>query len=326
MRGVVIWSLLGVLVIYLVIGGIVFWRLESGQQELNQKQTSVPVDEQLIIRLIGALNDVGDNRNCSSGNGSEEGWRDLAKSLKIAIDRFNETTHNATQQKAGKWNIPGSMFFAMTVITTIGYGNLYPSTLGGQAFCCIYAILGIPLCLVVLVNIGDKLRALASRLEAVFTVENRSRLFGRHVRSAIILAIGAIVFLFIPSAVFSSLEGWSYGTAIYFSIVSLATIGFGDYVAGINYEGAHAILYRLLMAVWIFLGLSWLSGFINSVQGSLQTVVKDVNDRPLISRINSQEKRKEDSDDKMTECQLMTGEEEAEETGRRTSSTKESQM
>lgn len=56
MRGVVIWSLLGVLVIYLVIGGIVFWRLESGQQELNQKQTSVPVDEQLIIRLIGALN------------------------------------------------------------------------------------------------------------------------------------------------------------------------------------------------------------------------------------------------------------------------------
>lgn len=61
MRGLVLLGLLGVLIVYLVLGGLVFWWLESDneiqqqqQQELNQ--TAVPIDERLIIGLIDALN------------------------------------------------------------------------------------------------------------------------------------------------------------------------------------------------------------------------------------------------------------------------------
>ena len=31
---------------------------------------------------------------------------------------------------------------------------------------------------------------------------------------------------------FTALQGWSYGISVYYSVITLTTIGFGDYVAG----------------------------------------------------------------------------------------------
>ena len=36
--------------------------------------------------------------------------------------------------------LPGSMFFLMTVGTTIGYGNYTPQTVGGQIYVVMYAL------------------------------------------------------------------------------------------------------------------------------------------------------------------------------------------
>ncbi|XP_071948518.1 potassium channel subfamily K member 18-like isoform X1 [Antedon mediterranea] len=55
------------------------------------------------------------------------------------------------------WNFFGSLFFASTVITTIGYGNLAPVTRWGRGFCMIYAVFGIALLLLVLASIGSLL-------------------------------------------------------------------------------------------------------------------------------------------------------------------------
>ena len=43
--------------------------------------------------------------------------------------------------------------------------------------------------------------------------------------------VGIFLFVLIPSAIFRVAEGWSYGECIYYSFITLATIGFGDYVA-----------------------------------------------------------------------------------------------
>ena len=46
------------------------------------------------------------------------------------------------------------------------------------------------------------------------------------------LFVGSIIFIFLPSIVFTSIEDWDYVESIYFSFITLATIGFGDYVPG----------------------------------------------------------------------------------------------
>ena len=41
---------------------------------------------------------------------------------------------------------------------------------------------------------------------------------------------GITVFILIPAYVFSIIEEWSYLDAMYFSVISLTKVGFGDYV------------------------------------------------------------------------------------------------
>ena len=47
----------------------------------------------------------------------------------------------------------------------VGYGNLAPSTSSGQTFCIFYALIGIPLMLLLLGGIGEKLHSAAQRIE-----------------------------------------------------------------------------------------------------------------------------------------------------------------
>ena len=43
----------------------------------------------------------------------------------------------------------------------------------------------------------------------------------------------AVVYVFLPSVIFTLVEeDWSYVDAVYYSFVSLTTVGFGDFVAG----------------------------------------------------------------------------------------------
>ncbi|CAF4886270.1 unnamed protein product [Pieris macdunnoughi] len=56
-----------------------------------------------------------------------------------------------------QWSFSSAFLYSMTVITTIGYGHLSPRTSWGKIVTIFYALLGMPLFLLYLSNVGDLL-------------------------------------------------------------------------------------------------------------------------------------------------------------------------
>ncbi|XP_024941222.1 potassium channel subfamily K member 4 isoform X4 [Cephus cinctus] len=68
-----------------------------------------------------------------------------------------------------RWGISHSIFFASTVLTTIGYGNVVPITHWGKLFCILFALVGIPLTLTVIAGWGRLLAEAVSAIAAEIT-------------------------------------------------------------------------------------------------------------------------------------------------------------
>uniref|UniRef100_A0A8C5MI72 Potassium two pore domain channel subfamily K member 5 n=1 Tax=Leptobrachium leishanense TaxID=445787 RepID=A0A8C5MI72_9ANUR len=161
------------------------------------------------------------------------------------------------------WNWPNAVIFSATVITTIGYGNIAPKTPAGRLFCIFYGLFGVPLCLTWISALGKFFGGRAKRLGVFLTKRGVTLRKAQITCTAIFIIWGVLVHLVIPPFIFMRTEGWTYIEGLYFSFITIATIGFGDYVAGVNPDINYNVLYRYFVELWIYLGLAWLSLFIN---------------------------------------------------------------
>ena len=115
-------------------------------------------------------------------------------------------------------------------INSKGYGHSTPQTIPGKSFCMFYAIIGIPLCLVMFQSVGERLNYFASF--CIQLVKKCIRFKNTEVnQTEMVCVAGALSFLVITggAARFSHYEGWTYFNAIYYCVITLTTIGFGDY-------------------------------------------------------------------------------------------------
>ncbi|XP_049764434.1 two pore potassium channel protein sup-9 [Schistocerca serialis cubense] len=135
--------------------------------------------------------------------------------------------------KAGKqWKFAGAFYYATTVLTTIGYGHSTPNTVGGKLFTMCYAIVGIPLGLVMFQSIGERLNKFSS-----VVIRNVKRMLHCKNEEAseinLIFVVTTLSSLTIAggAAAFSRYEGWTYFDSVYYCFITLTTIGFGDMVA-----------------------------------------------------------------------------------------------
>ena len=63
------------------------------------------------------------------------------------------------------WSWINSLYFSVTTLTTIGYGDLYPTTDVSKLFTILYVITGISIVLYVLSNLQQELILLENRIE-----------------------------------------------------------------------------------------------------------------------------------------------------------------
>ncbi|XP_050693919.1 potassium channel subfamily K member 1-like [Eriocheir sinensis] len=137
------------------------------------------------------------------------------------------------------WLYPECVFFASTIITTIGYGNQAPVTLPGRVFCILYGFVGIPLTLSVIQALGTFFANGASsvyqRLRRVVTCTPLESLKKKGSRGAAVVgAVGALlVYLAVGGAFFTLWEeDWTFFEGFYFCFITMTTIGLGDLVPG----------------------------------------------------------------------------------------------
>ncbi|KAK7904497.1 hypothetical protein WMY93_017104 [Mugilogobius chulae] len=188
---------------------------------------------------------------------------DLNRILEAVSDAAGQGVTITGNKTFNNWNWPNAVIFAATVITTIGYGNIAPKTSSGRVFCIFYGLFGVPLCLTWISELGKFFGGRAKHLGQYLTKKGFSLRKAQFTCTAIFLLWGVLVHLVLPPFVFMSQEGWSYIEGLYFSFVTLTTIGFGDLVAGVEPNKEYPTLYRYFVEVWIYLGLAWLSLFFN---------------------------------------------------------------
>ncbi|XP_035529979.1 potassium channel subfamily K member 17 [Morone saxatilis] len=234
-----------VYVTYVLIGGVVFWKLEG---ELGQKDIGMLLlNKKALLTKYTCLN--------------QEGLEAVAQVVHDASKAGLSLKGNYTTD--GFWKFTSSAVFAATVVTTIGYGNMSPSSTAGQIFCVFFALFGIPLNLVVLSRVGKYMLVIERNISDFIEEKAGRRTCTRFFVHLVSYLSGAVLFFVVPMIVFQQHEGWTYSQAIYYCFITLSTIGFGDFVADNNPDREYPDWYSVLMASWIFFGLAWLALLIN---------------------------------------------------------------
>lgn len=211
-------------VFYLFAGATIFDSLESPHEKKIIKDLNVYV-QQFRTKLA----------NCTDV--TDKVLNDFIREISLANNKGVPATRNVTKEQ--NWSFGNAVFFAGTVLTTIGYGNVSPLTALGKVFCIVFALAGIPATLILLYAIIERLMKLTGHMLAYFTekslqisssvslLNQKLRRSHLHVTFAVLSAVIVLVFFFIvPAAIYSSIEGWTYLNAFYYCFISLTTVSF----------------------------------------------------------------------------------------------------
>ena len=136
----------------------------------------------------------------------------------------------------------GFFFFA-------GYGNVTPLSEGGKIFCILYALLGIPLTLVLISALVERLLLPAGWFLGYLNSRLGHLYQPFHIRVFHLGIVGVgilLLFFLVPAAIFQVLEPeWDYLDSLYYCFISLTTIGLGDYIPGDSPDQKYRAMYKI---------------------------------------------------------------------------------
>jgi len=225
----------------LVLGAFIFGLIEK------------PREEALRVHIRTLREEFLEDNSCVT----DEELENFIVEIIAANDRGVSAVGNVSSEP--NWSFGQSIFFAGTVLTTIGYGHVTPLSEGGKIFCIVYALLGIPLTLIMFTAVVERVMILTSKLLKFLSDQlgHTYNAFNIRIIHLTILLSGLLVFIFlIPAAIFTALEhDWNYLDAFYYCFISMTTIGLGDYIPGDKPSQPQRALYKICTTCYLFIGL-----------------------------------------------------------------------
>ncbi|XP_035741430.1 potassium channel subfamily K member 1-like isoform X2 [Vespa mandarinia] len=243
-------GLLITLMLYTAAGGMVFRQIELPAElaRLERLRTKLRTQRYRFLDTISNNTDVTNLRTLVNVKlrEYEEAIQETAEAGMLvsfvteAIEQDDRGLIELPPISTDRWSVLQAVFFASTVLTTIGYGNVVPSTNYGRIFCILFAIIGIPLTLTVIADWGK----LFAEAVVQLTVIAKSRLSfitatpcftmnlaGRRSVGAVAAVALLFVYLACGAGMFMLWEDdWGFFEGFYFCFVTMTTIGFGDLV------------------------------------------------------------------------------------------------
>lgn len=241
---------------YLLFGASIYYHIES-KQEVEQR--AVDIQERIEINelLVEHLTPLADQTEI----------------LEKVTDYCGKPVTNYTASDDDDdltWSFYHSLFFSFTVCSTVGYGNLAPTTTLGRMIMIAYSLIGIPINGILFAGLGDFFSRTFTGIYRRYKKYKMSHdalyvpmQFGLFATVLIALIPGITFFILLPSLIFSYFEGWPYLLSIYFSYVTTTTIGFGDYVPTFQPGqakkfGVQFIFYQIFIIIWFIFSLGYL--------------------------------------------------------------------
>ncbi|CAF0727131.1 unnamed protein product [Rotaria sp. Silwood1] len=219
------------ILVYLVIGAAIFDKLESTEESIRHANLTAR------IALFQRQHNI-----------SNQDFINLTRTVELRL-----------QYRKKQWKFIGSFYYVTVVLALIGYGHAIPNTFAGRAVTIAYALIGIPMWLIMIQSVGERLNSLIR-----FVLKYIKRKFQKRREPQITAmelltceALLTVLTVATGSYVFHRCENWRYFDAFYYCLLTLTTIGFGDLVPmqKNDYESV-GWLYILFCIMFILTGLT----------------------------------------------------------------------
>jgi len=303
----ILFSHVGLLVLvlaYAFAGAWVFMWLEEDREEENRKAKEAATDHvnDAVRYLKSAFWQYGTNEdkyNYTKNEFKQAVLEDLQALRRHVLTQIDENGYDGTYEFTRDFTFDMSVLFTITIMSTVGYGHISPGTPEGKLFCIFYSLIGIPLLLVFMTQIGDWMavtfRWLYSRIlcrwcrarrrdsELPPGVDRKSKGLAfdevgkeRYMPTDLVMVpitVNLILifgFIFIGALAFAAWEDWDPIASAYFCFITLTTIGFGDFYPVKAFEKfatdpVAAMKMSFVLAYCIF-GMTLLSMCMNLMQ------------------------------------------------------------
>ncbi len=162
-----------VMIGYVAFGGWLFKALEAGNEQDMRRSMSEKLNTTLYELWYEILRVNSYPYNDKKGNFTLYATQKLEKFEETVIQQVQQGFDGRTKLDADPdWNYFGAILYAVTLVSTIGYGHITTKTVQGKIATILYSAFGVPLMMLFVANIGStmaKLFAIVfSRIKMIF--------------------------------------------------------------------------------------------------------------------------------------------------------------
>ena len=127
-----------------------------------------------------------------------------------------------------RWSLFPATKYCFSLLTTVGWGDIAPKTIDGKVFSIFFSVFGFVVFAVASARTAVLLHEhLIETIGGTSDPARRERMWYK-MRYVIAGFVMLTMWWLVAAVVFCGTEDWDFGTAFWFSFVTISTIGFGD--------------------------------------------------------------------------------------------------